>query len=53
VRKGEPIEGAFDNLAFEDILDLTQRFKIKNKKVEIDGLIAQLKQKYGGKKSSR
>jgi hypothetical protein len=51
VRKGEPIKGAFDNLAFDDILDLTQRFKIKNKKVEIDALITQLKRKSGGEKS--
>ena len=49
--KGEKIEGAFDekHLAFNDILDLTNRFKIKNKKVEIDELVAQLKKTYGGK----
>ncbi|MFT3787365.1 MAG: hypothetical protein QM770_14565 [Tepidisphaeraceae bacterium] len=48
LRKGEKIAGAFDgaHLAFNDILDLTARFKIKNKKVEIDELIAKLKQKY-------
>jgi hypothetical protein len=49
--KGEQIGGAFDSkhLAFNDILDLTQRFKIKNKKVEIDELIGKLREKYGGK----
>jgi hypothetical protein len=48
--KGEKITGAFDekHLAFNDILNLTNRFKIKNKKVEIDELIASLKTKYGG-----
>lgn len=48
LRKGEQIQGAFDekHLAFNDILDLTNRFKIKNKKVEIDDLIAQLERKY-------
>jgi len=35
-------------MAFNDILDLTNRFKIKNKKVEIDELIGRLKEKYGG-----
>jgi hypothetical protein len=49
LRKGETITGAFDeqHLAFNDLLDLTQRFKIKNKKVEIDDLIRQLKDLYG------
>ena len=48
LRKGETIGGAFDetHLAFNDILDLTQRFKTKNKKVEIDELIAQMKKTY-------
>ena len=52
LRKGEKIDGAFDekHLAFNDILDLTGRFKIKNKKVEIDELIAKLKKTYGAKK---
>src|SRR3954453_8181573 len=52
LRKGEAIAGAFDEarLAFNDILDLTNRFKIKNKKAEIDELIAGLKKKYGGGK---
>jgi len=51
LRKGERIEGAFDekHLAFNDILHLTARFKIKHKKVEIDDLLAQLKETYGGK----
>jgi hypothetical protein len=51
LRKGEKIDGAFDekHLAFNDILHLTNRFKIKNKKVEIDELIAQMKKTYGGK----
>jgi hypothetical protein len=51
LRKGEKIAGAFDtkHLAFNDILDLTNRFKIKNKKVEIDELIAQLKKTHGEK----
>jgi hypothetical protein len=55
LHKGETIAGAFDekHLAFNDILDLTNRFKIKNKKVEIDELIADLKQKYGGTKQER
>jgi hypothetical protein len=48
LRKGERISGAFDenHLAFDDILDLTARFKIKNKKPEIDALLAQLTAKY-------
>ena len=51
-RKGQEIRGVLDDLAFNDILDLTQRFKIKNKKVEIDALIAGLKEKYGGREGS-
>lgn len=39
-----------EHMAFNDILDLTNRFKIKNKKVEIDELIAKLNDKYGAKK---
>jgi hypothetical protein len=50
LKKGETIVGAFDNLAFNDIMCLTQKFKIKNKKVEIDAMVAQLKAKYGSKK---
>ena len=40
LRKGEKIGNAFGGkqVAFTDILDLTERFKIKNKKVEIDEL---------------
>ncbi len=50
LRKGESISGALDlkHMAFGDILDLTARFKIKNKKVEIDELVAKLKEKYSG-----
>jgi hypothetical protein len=50
--KGEKMEGEFDekHLAFNDILHLTNRFKIKNKQVEIDELVAQMKETYGGKK---
>ena len=50
LRRGEQIRGPFDerHLAFNDILDLTGRFKIKNKRVEIDELIEQMRQKYGG-----
>lgn len=48
LRKGERIAHCLDtkHIAFNDILDLTNRFKIKNKKVEIDELIAKLKMKY-------
>ncbi len=47
LRKGEPIsEGWDDNVAFEDLGDLTHRFKFKNKKAEIDDMIAQLKQTF-------
>ena len=49
VKKGETIVGAFDNLAFNDIISLTQKFNIKNKKVEIDAMVAQLKEKYTSK----
>lgn len=51
--KGERIDGPFDrkHLAFTDILDLTNRFKIKNKKVELDDLIAKLQSAYRGLKS--
>jgi hypothetical protein len=51
LRKDEKIDGVLDlkHLAFNDILDLTNRFKIKNKKVEIDELIAKLKETYSGK----
>ncbi len=51
LKRGERITGAFDekHLAFQDILDLTERFKIKRKKVEIDDMIAQMKKTYGKK----
>ena len=49
LRKGEKINGVFDHIAFNDILDLTERFKTKNKKVELDELITQLKVKYDAK----
>jgi len=44
--RGEELVGAFDKLAFADIMDLTQRFGFKNKKAEIDELIAGLQKKY-------
>jgi hypothetical protein len=47
LRKGENIEGALDNIAFDDLLDMTRQFKIKNKKTEIDEMVALLKQAYG------
>lgn len=52
LRKGEHIHGVFDekHLAFNDILDLTERFKIKNKKAEIDELIAHMKKTYAVRK---
>ena len=48
LRKGEKIAHCLDikHIAFQDILDLTNPFKIKNKKVEVDELIAKLKMKY-------
>ena len=47
LQKGEELDESWEvNLAFNDILDLTQRFKIKNKKTEIDELLAQLKELY-------
>ena len=50
LRLGETISGPFDekHLAFNDILDLTNRFNIKNKRVEIEDLISQMKARYGG-----
>lgn len=46
-RKEEPVSDDWEaNLAFQDLGDLTHRFKIKNKKAEIDELIALLKQTY-------
>ena len=47
LHKGEELDDSLEvNLAFNDIVDLTQSFKIKNKKTEIDDLIAQLKRLY-------
>ena len=47
LQKGEELDKSLEmNLAFNDIVDLTQRFKIKNKKPEIDDLLAQLKELY-------
>jgi hypothetical protein len=44
LKKGEPIsEGWDDNVAFQDLRDLTGQFEIKNKKAEIDEMIAKLK----------
>src|SRR5687768_7840 len=42
LKRDERISGAFDekHLAFQDLLDLTERFKIKRRKVEIDDMIA-------------
>ena len=50
LRKGEPIsDGWEENIAFQDLRDLTGRFKIKNKKPEIDDMIAALKKAFGKK----
>jgi len=50
LQKGEELDKSLEmNLAFNDIVDLTQRFKIKNKKPEIDDLLAQLKELYAKK----
>jgi len=46
LKRGEEIKTVFDKLAFQDLLDLTRRFKIKNKKVEIDEMRAALIEKY-------
>jgi hypothetical protein len=47
LKKGEPIaKGWDDNLAFQDLRDLTGQFKIKNKKPEIDAMIADMKKAY-------
>ncbi|HEV2295507.1 MAG TPA: hypothetical protein VGR35_16780 [Tepidisphaeraceae bacterium] len=48
LRKGQPIaKGWDDNLAFEDLGDLTHRFKIRNKKAELDDMIKQLNRVFG------
>jgi hypothetical protein len=50
LRKAEPIDDGWEaNVAFSDILDLTQRFKIKKKKAEIDAMIVQLDQTFSRK----
>ena len=46
LRKGDEIKGFDDYMAFNDVLHLTNRFKFKNKKPEIDTLVQQLKAKY-------
>ena len=46
LRKGDKIEGFEDHMAFNDILHLTNRFRFKNKKAEVDALVQQLKAKY-------
>lgn len=48
LRRGELINGVFDerHLAFQDLSELIDRFKIKNKKAELDDLIGQLERKY-------
>ena len=50
LRKKEPIsDGWEDNMAFQDLRDLTGQFKIKNRKAEIDEMIAALKKAFGKK----
>jgi hypothetical protein len=50
LEKGKPIsEGWDDNVAFQDLRDLTGQFKIKNKKSEVDEMIAELKKAFTGK----
>ncbi len=50
LRKGEPISDDWeDNMAFQDLRDLTGQFKIKNKKAEVDDMIAALKKAFGKK----
>jgi hypothetical protein len=45
LRKGEPISKGWNaNLAFQDLGDLTHPFKFKNKKPEIDEMVAHLKE---------
>jgi hypothetical protein len=47
LRKGEELDESLEeNMAFNDIADLTGRFKIKNKKTELDDLVAQLNKVY-------
>lgn len=50
LRKGEPIHEDWEpNMAFQDLRDLTDRFNIKNKKAEIDDMIAQIKEAFSKK----
>lgn len=51
VKRGETITGAFDekHLGFHDLLDFTQPFKTKRRKVEIDEMLVKLKEAYAGK----
>jgi hypothetical protein len=47
LKKGEKLHKSLErNLAFNDIVGLTRHFKIKNKKAEVDELVAQLKKVY-------
>ena len=47
LKKGEELDKSLEeNMAFNDIVDLTGPFKIKNKKTEVDDLITQLKKVY-------
>src|SRR3954452_21391840 len=47
LKKDEELDKSLEvNLAFNDIVDLTNHFKVKNKKPEVDELIEQLKQLY-------
>ena len=48
LQRGEHIDGFIDyhHLAFQDVSELFGRFKFKNRKTELDGLIEQLEQKY-------
>jgi len=48
LKKGEELDESLEeNMAFNDIVDLTGRLKIKNKTTELDDLITQLKKVYG------
>jgi hypothetical protein len=47
LKKGEKLHASLEkNIAFNDIVGLTKQFKIKNKKAEVDELIAKLKKVY-------
>ncbi|HYE18505.1 MAG TPA: hypothetical protein VEA69_08675 [Tepidisphaeraceae bacterium] len=50
LKMGEHLDDSWEsNMVFEDVLHLTRPFKIKNKKVEIDEMVAQLKRVYATK----